>query len=90
MFNSGTVQVRTVIGDNAPEQVRRKRYTNDNNYIRLTEWAGPRARDDGDSYKCVQLLHFGSKVKQTAAMKFGYLLSAMVSSLFIDPDLNNF
>ena len=33
VFNSGTVQVRTVVGDNAPEQVRRKRYTNDNIYV---------------------------------------------------------
>ena len=33
VFNSGTVQVRTVVGDNAPEQVRRNRYTNDNKYI---------------------------------------------------------
>ena len=33
VFNSGTVQVRTVVGDNAPEPVRRKRYINDNKYI---------------------------------------------------------
>ena len=33
VFNSGTVQVRTVVGDNAPEQDRRKRYINDNKYI---------------------------------------------------------